>query len=136
MKLTQKWVLELDAVWVDQILATAFDANHGGANWWAEDEFDSITPQHRPLHVTETSPLWLSVILSSSSFMLLGEHQVVLGIQLLTTACEKLINGEVVEYEVLGTMLLEALQENDPSQIDSGLSDLIVQVALFGEVRH
>lgn len=130
MKLSTKHVLELDPVWVDQILDQAFDEHRGGANHWADAYYTEIKPRTRGLHISETAPLWIEVELTR-----MGETRY-LNITNLTPACEWLMNGQVPGHAAEALALLEAFQQRELSMIDADLADIIVQVALFSEVRY
>ncbi len=119
LTVTVKW--KVTRRLADDILVTAFDPGYGGCHYWCA--VDKYHPQGRWATTDDnTRAVEFSDQANPNVIYYMGYEQVCLGIQ---RAIEK------------GWMnVAKALVEDDGGQIDAELADVIVQQAIFGEVRY
>lgn len=123
--------VELDADWIDLILVTAFDYATGSANYWLVDEDVERIGDFRGIEPYRDVDNWYAVELKGS------EGNVVVGGNMLNTAVSSILN----DSSWLGTeaekQLIAALETPEElPDLDGEVCDVIVQVALFGELIY
>lgn len=123
--------VELDIDWVDAILTTAFDYAEGSSNYWLVDEDVERIGDFRGINPYRSHDQWYAIELKGS------EANVVIGGSMLSSAVSKLFNDPVWHDTHALNELQDALGKLDElPDLDGETCDVIVQVALFGELVY
>jgi hypothetical protein len=147
--------VELDEQWVEDLLVTAFDKQHGGCNYWLSELAHTAGPEHLlSVHINGTDEKWTGVTLyfehvdqqpltafnGGRSFVHLGELDgvVVRTVSVLGAHLEAAW-AELVDTRPIRSDLVEQLlrsQQSGDLDVDADAADCLVQYALFGQVVY
>lgn len=123
--------VELDRDWIDLILVTAFDYAEGSANHWLVDEDVERIGDFRGIEPYQNDSFWYAVNIKGS------EGNIVIGGSMLNTAVAEIINnGDWVGTETEQQLLTAFATPEDLPDLDGEACDVIVQMAMFGEVIY
>jgi hypothetical protein len=133
---------EVSQDFLSHILATAVE---GGCSYWADVSPESSgdvagSDGARDFdvsdYVDENSDDAGEVFYTSASFVASGDSTQggTLDLQGVADAIERIASGEVEVAPAIREIVLHAVREEDPSDIDAEVSDCIVQVGLFDEI--
>lgn len=124
----------LDDVWTDAILVTAFDASFGACNYWlAEGDVENLGDL-KDLTITDDDSVpskWEMVTLEFEE----GVRQ--LRVSHLADSIARILNHPTLRLTATAEQLRRAsATPNDAPDLDAEACDVIIQVALFGEIVY
>lgn len=133
---------EVSRDFLSHILALAVE---GGCAYWADASADTSGKAAGPDgagdfdlsdYVEEESDGADELLYTSASFLASGESAQggTLDLQGVADAVERIASGEVEVPPAIREIVLQAVEEDDPSDIDAEAADCIVQVGLFDEI--
>lgn len=107
---------------VDQILVTAFDGNYGGSLYWAD-----VLELKKESHPYGRSDMWSVILIQSQED---GRKHLVDKESLAQGLKKYIEDGMISESHLAETINSEA------TDFDANDADIIVQLAVFGEVTY
>ena len=126
--------VQLDDNWTDMILTTAFDTAVGGCNCWLNEgdieEYGDVEDIIFADDGTEAKRLEMVTIMFEN-----GMQQ--LRVSHLAGAIERILNHPELRKTETARQLLNAIvTPNDSPDLDAEAADVIVQVAMFGDIIY
>lgn len=129
--------IDLDMVWVDAILVTAFDSMYGGCNYWINegdiDELGDVTDIiiHDDTNAKDGKTYWWGVTLEGED-----NRRVHVGKGNLDFAVNKILREFPAQSDTKQQLLMAISTPDAAPDLDATAADVIVQMALFDEVLY
>lgn len=130
----------LDDDFLSHVLETAVE---GACSYWADVSADSAGDDARDFDVGDYVDDGESGgegdrFYTSASFLVSGDPSQggTLDLQGMADAIERIAHGEVEVPPAIRAIILAAVQEEDPADIDAEAADCIVQIGLFDEIVY